>query len=830
MRRPLISIFMTIIALALGLTSRAEAPADVLREGLAIGSVGRYGRGPVHTDALEAQIVAGAWRFPEASDTVTLPDGTAQRWSRIRADKDGVFGGPALRGGYVAFKVAVPVAKVMLLDASGHNMVYVNGEPRAGDVYSTGWTLVPIALRAGDNTLLFHCSRGTLKAKLTQPASETFFNTRDLTVPDLVVGERPNTVGAVIVVNATPRTVRDCVIECIGVGLQETKTLVPSVPPMTSRKVAFRLRGEAPIASGNKQVTLRLVKRSGGRVQDTAGIGLQIRKPEEPRKITFVSAIDGSVQYYALNPAHPRAGKSEGLALFLSLHGAGVEAIGQASAYAPKTWGSLVAPTNRRPYGFDWEDWGRLDALEVLDLAMARYRPDPRRIYLTGHSMGGHGTWYIGATYPDKFAAIGPSAGWISLFTYAGAARQSDPSPLQSLLLRPMQPSDTLSLLHNYAQEGIYILHGAADDNVPITEAREMKRQLAAFHTDVTMWEQPGAGHWWGTEQAASDERYGTACVDWKPMFEFFAAHKRPLEADVRNVSFTTADPGLSAWCDWAGVLAQEHPLKTSVVQIACDPDARRFSGTTENVLRLSLRMTPIRSKGRLTVKLDGQTMPDIAFPEKSKQLWLIKRDGHWEVETRPAADNKGPERCGPFKQAFRNRMVFVYGTNGNPDENAWAYARARYDAETFWYRGNGAVDIIADADFRTSADRDRSVVLYGNADTNRAWKSLMAGSPVSVTRRSVTVGGKETAGADVACLFVRPRPGSDRALVAAVSGTGLPGMRFTDRLPYFMSGVEYPDCLVVRSDMLSKGISGVVAAGFFGADWSVEKGEFAWQ
>ena len=84
--------------------------------------------------------------------------------------------------------------------------------------------------------------------------------------------------------------------------------------------------------------------------------------------------------------------------------------------------------------------------------------------------------------------------------------------------------------------------------------------------------------------------------------------------------------------------------------------------------------------------------------------------------------------------------------------------------------------------------------------------------------------------GGDLACLFVRPRPGSDRALVAAVSGTGLIGMRLTERVPYFTSGVEYPDCVVFRSDMLTKGSTGVVAAGFFGLDWSIAKGEFVWQ
>ena len=94
----------------------------------------------------------------------------------------------------------------------------------------------------------------------------------------------------------------------------------------------------------------------------------------------------------------------------LSLHGASVKALNQVNAYGQKDWCHIVAPTNRRPYGFDWEDWGRMDALEVLDLAREQLGTDPQRTYLTGHSMGGHGAWHLGVTYPDRFAAVGPSA------------------------------------------------------------------------------------------------------------------------------------------------------------------------------------------------------------------------------------------------------------------------------------------------------------------------------------------------------------------------------------------------------------------------------------
>ncbi len=213
-----------------------------------------------------------------------------------------------------------------------------------------------------------------------------------------------------------------------------------------------------------------------------------------------------------------------------------------------------------------------------------------------------------------------------------------------------------------------------------------------------------------------------------------------------------------------------------------------------------------------------------------SGPIWLVKQDERWVQSLTPAASLKGPARYGPFKQAFGSRMVFVYGTRGTAEENAWALSKARYDAETFWVRGNGSVDVLPDTAFHPTEDQDRSVILYGNADTNGAWKPLLSGSPVQTTRDHVVIGGRPLLGSDLACLFLRPRPGSDHALVGVVSGTGLPGMRLTDRLPYFLSGVGYPDCTVIGTDALTQGIAGIRATGFFGVDWSVETGEWGWR
>ena len=800
----------------------------VIRDVLVIGGVGRWGRSAVHTDAIEAEIIAGRWSPPAAGQTLTLPDGSVQSWAAVSAGPDGMIRVGALMGGYAYAAVESDRETVMLLEASGQSMVYANGEPRAGDPYQWGFVRLPVLLKAGTNQFLFACGRGEFRAKLIEPRAPIMLDTGDATLPDLIRGAQQTVWGAVPVVNATTTPQRDLVIRATYRGQTWVSAGLPVIPALSVRKVGFQL--PPPPCETPSEVALTLDLFSPGRsdsegLLDTRQVKLAVRASSERHKRTFVSEIDGSVQYYAVVPADTREGDPRHPALVLTLHGAGVEATGQADSYSQKTWAHIVAPTNRRPYGFDWEDWGRLDVLEVLrDLPLPW---DPQRFYLTGHSMGGHGVWQVGVTLPDLFAAIGPSAGWLDFWSYAGAESFKDPTPIEQLLERAVSPSRTRTLARNTLHYGVYILHGEADDNVPVDQARTMKTELEGFHPDLAYHEQPGAGHWWDASPAP-----GVDCVDWAPLFEFFQAHVRPATESVRHIEFHTANPAISASSHWVTIEAQTQQLVPSSVDITFDPDARTIAGRTENVARLSLDLDALnrQAAASLHVQLDGQALPDV--PSLAR-VWLSREGETWTVSEPPAPGLKGPHRSGPFKQAFTDRFVFVYGTQGTAAENTVACNKARYDAEVFWVRGNGSVDVLADRDFDPSAEPDRNVILYGDAETNAAWKALLADCPIQVTRGRVQVGDRVLEGDDLAVLALYPRPaaaGSGRALVGVVAGTGPAGLRLTERLPYFVSGVAYPDWIVIGPEMLQSGSAGVRAAGFFNNDWQLDPGQSAWR
>jgi predicted esterase len=600
---------------------------------------------------------------------------------------------------------------------------------------------------------------------------------------------------------------------------------------------------------------VRDVTEAGGapEVVAEATLALRVRAETDSRRVTFRSRIDDSVQYYAIRPAtgepvEPATGDAANHALVLSLHGASVEATSQADAYASKAWAHIVAPTNRRPFGFDWEDWGRLDALEVLEHAQRTLPHDPRRVVLTGHSMGGHGTWQLGAHFPGTFAAVAPSAGWISFWSYGGGVRLDETDAVQAMFTRAASPSDTLALKANLAHPGVYILHGDADDNVPVSEARRMREELAPLGGEVRWHEQPGAGHWW----ESSDEP-GAECVDWPPMFDMFARRRTPAPHEARRVDFVTSSPGVSATMHWATVVQQQRALTPSTLALRADPLRRRFAGTTENVARLALDASWMPGDGGapgstgqpITVELDGQTLTGLA-PDARGVVHLVRGAGEgdggdsggaWTAAAGPAgANQKRPERAGLFKDAFRERVVLVYASGGDEREDAWALGKARFDSEHFWVRGNATLRVVSDRAFvedaRRGADAEfagRSVILYGNADTNLAWDLVLRDCPVVVRRGVVRAGNNEAQGRHLVALFTFPRAGSDSARVGVVGVSGPEGERAAERAPYFVSGVAYPDWVVYDATVLERGFAGVRGAGFFDNSWRMGT-DWAWR
>lgn len=134
--------------------------------------------------------------------------------------------------------------------------------------------------------------------------------------------------------------------------------------------------------------------------------------------------------------------------------------------------------------------------IHLLDHVQTEYRIDLSRVYLTGLSMGGYGTWDLGLKHPERFAAIAPICGggnWID----ARLAGSQQRKALKNL--------------------GIWAFHGAKDEVVPLEQSKIMvEAAKAAGCKEAQLFVFPEAGHDAWTETYNSEELY-----DW------FLAHER---------------------------------------------------------------------------------------------------------------------------------------------------------------------------------------------------------------------------------------------------------------------------------------------------------------
>ncbi len=123
------------------------------------------------------------------------------------------------------------------------------------------------------------------------------------------------------------------------------------------------------------------------------------------------------------------------------------------------------------------EHWSTEALLALLDDVTQRYAVDARRVYLTGLSMGGYGTWNLGTSHPERFAAIAPICGGGELISV--------------LLTRDFDGRrEALQRLP------IWAFHGAKDLTVPLAESERMvklARESGGREVELTVY--PNAGH-----------------------------------------------------------------------------------------------------------------------------------------------------------------------------------------------------------------------------------------------------------------------------------------------------------------------------------------------
>jgi predicted peptidase len=221
------------------------------------------------------------------------------------------------------------------------------------------------------------------------------------------------------------------------------------------------------------------------RADDVVKVGFLDRTYEGP---------DGKGKYVLFVPHEYKGDKPYPLILFL--HGLGESGadgvrqtkvgLGPAVKKNEKSFGFFVLfpQSQKRTWQADSADARR--ALAILGQVEKEYKIDAKRVYLTGLSMGGYGTWSLAAKHPKRWAAIAPVCGG------------GNPAKADQIKDIPC-----------------WCFHGDADRAVPVAKSRDMIAALKKAGAEPKYTEYPGVGH------NSWDRAYGTV-----ELFDWLLKHK----------------------------------------------------------------------------------------------------------------------------------------------------------------------------------------------------------------------------------------------------------------------------------------------------------------
>ena len=425
--------------------------------------------------------------------------------------------------------------------------------------------------------------------------------------------------------------------------------------------------------------------------------------PPGPQVLSFFSNTDDTEQPYALYLPKKYSEKKK-YPLVIMLHGAGSnhrlalrrvfgksnapgETDVEASLYFPewKDVNYIVAvPYARGTAGY--QGFVEKDIYDMLADIKKRFKIDENRIYLTGLSMGGGGTLWLGLTRPDIWAAIAPVC--------------------------PATPEKDSRLANNLLHVPAHFFHGDSDKAVPVKISREWVKHLEEAEFTVEYREYAGVEH--NSWELAYANGY---------IFSWFDKFRRnPYPDRARFVSYQYKY-NRAYWVQ----LDRFTPEKGAAI------DAR-FTGNNQivvNTLRLDaftllLKNHPkFKSSKPLHMQVDGQkfhfAVKDAAhFSKKDSSTWT-------NVQYLPPAGAKQPGAEGPIGAAFAERHVYVYGTLDNPPAEVLkarmdtALRAADWSVDRGWFLGRVKFypRVIADKDVRPSDLESSNLILFGNKVTN---------------------------------------------------------------------------------------------------------------
>ena len=448
------------------------------------------------------------------------------------------------------------------------------------------------------------------------------------------------------------------------------------------------------------------------------------------------------------------------------------------------------------PYGrsnTDFQGAGEDDVLRCIAEVKERYTVDADRVFLSGISMGGMGVWTIGAHYPDLFAALIPVASRGDFYLWKGIERGGLPG-FQAKLAEQEFGAE---LLPNYRHLPCVIVHGTADQVMPIQQSERMAALLGQEGFGVQYVTVPGASHY-----------------DWDVLFgrpevlrclREVRRVKAPQEITYRTY---TLKYGRAYWAEVTGIADWGRPAD---LKCRLDPAAETLAVETANLtgLRLDPPVELAPHPDRLKVSWNGRAV-ETRRDEKGRLLLEASDSAQGEL-------TKTPSLCGPIREAYAGPFVLVHdGRPGSPSYDAALAAAAD------WVRFAQGVPLILSADEVSPVVLERcNLILFGTPEDNPLVARIAPRVPVAPQDGKYRVGDRLFDASRLGLSVIYPNPLAPGRCVVINSGP-VWGRQVSWNHKYDM----LPDFIIFRDAPAKDGTDANdhVLAGFFDQHWKLNE------
>ena len=440
---------------------------------------------------------------------------------------------------------------------------------------------------------------------------------------------------------------------------------------------------------------------------------------------------------------------------------------------------------------------GDNDIQRIIAEAKRLFNVDEDRIYLTGDSMGGWGTWNVATSHPDLFAAIAPVFGGTDYHAYMSEEDLAKLPPIDRFF---NEKQSSWSMADGLLNVPIFVHHGDADQSVNVEYSRWGVRLLQRWGYDVRYHEYPGRSH------EALESQNGNMNIEW------FLMHRR--NPDPRHVRLRSAElRNASAY--WVHVRQSASPLAFMVV------DAEFVDG---NVLRLDTENI-----------LDIELTPSTALVDTAKPVKVIWNGGTRETHFQdgkihltaagyePATMHKNGRLPGSIADFAVTPFAVVVGTvSKDPEMVALCRAKASAFAGNWHEWQKQQPRVFADTAIGEAEIAKYSLLLVGGAEANKVTARLAAGIPLRISADRIAIDGKDFPVKDAALQMIYPHPLNADRYVWIAAGTSANGMYFNELNPQRLYDWDYviTDGLIPAYNQRASMLQSRIVSGMFDSNW----------